>query len=396
MTKLGKRSVHPLLRLGAACAAMAMLAACANCPCNQKRDKAKMTRAGGNPYMANVQKSDFGKTKDGKNVELYTLTNVHGAVAKIMTYGAILTEVHMPDRNGKFGDVVLGFDNFAQYEAGHPFFGAIAGRVANRIAKGEFELDGQVYHLAINNGPNTLHGGKEGFDKKIWRAEPLINRDGPAVRLSYLSPDMEENFPGNLETTVTYTLTNANEIRIEYHATTDKDTILNLTNHSYFNLSAFRSPMILDDVLTLDADRYTPTDDTLIPTGEIRSVKGTPYDFTTPHRIGERIEAAGGYDTNFVINGQAGTLRRCARAEDPQSGRVMEVYTTQPGVQFYTANFLDGTLTGIGGNRYIKNAGFCLETQDFPDAIHHANFPSPVLKPGDIYSQTTVYKFSTK
>ena len=391
----GKPVVRCLLWMGVACATVGVLAGCA-CMCGKKKDGARMQQ-GPNPNMANITKSSFGKTTDGQETVLYTLTNSRGAVAKISDYGAILVELRMPDRDGHIADIVAGFDNVEQYQKSSPFFGATVGRVANRIAKGTFELDGKTYHTAINNGPNTLHGGNVGFDKKIWKAEPMLSSDGPSVRFTYVSPDMEENFPGTLNTTVTYTLRNDNALRIDYRATTDKPTILNLTNHSYFNLSAFQSPTILNEVLTLNADKYTPADDTLIPTGEIKSVRGTPYDFTTPHPIGQRIsQTDGGYDTNFVINGGGqGQMVHCAHVEDPQSGRVMDVSTTQPGVQLYTSNFVDGSLTGNGGHRYVKHGMFCLETQDFPDAINHPNFPSPILRPGQVYNQTTIFKFST-
>jgi aldose 1-epimerase len=385
-----------LLATWAVGVALAGLAGCCHCDGGPRGSSDTKPMTKGNPAMAGIQRSDWGKTRDGIPVDLYTLTNAHGAKIKVSTYGAILNQVIVPDRDGRLGDVALGFETLAEYQAGSPFFGATVGRVANRVAKGHFELNGQSYQLAINNGPNTLHGGNVGFDKKVWKAEPLMEGDEPAVRFNYVSPDGEENFPGTLNVTVTYTLTNDNAVRIEYHATTDKETIVNLTNHSYWNLSAFRSPTILDERLALFADRYTPADDTLIPTGQIVSVHGTPYDFTSPHVIGQRIEQVNGYDTNYVVNGSVGELRPCARAEDPTTGRVMEVSTTEPGVQLYTANFLDGTLTGIGGHQYVKHAGFCLEAQDFPDAINHPNFPSPILKPGQVYKQTTVYKFSTK
>ena len=348
-----------------------------------------------------IKQRDFGKTKDGEPVELYTLTNKNGMVAKLMTYGAILTELHVPDKGGKTADVVLGFDNLEQYLKGHPFFGAIAGRYANRIAKGEFTLDGKTYHLPINNGPNTLHGGTVGFDKHVWKAEPREDANGVSVAFSLRSPDGDQGFPGNLNATVTYTLTNDNALKIEYVATTDKDTVINLTNHSYFNLAGENSGTIDDHVMTINADRYTPVDDTQIPTGEIASVKGTVFDFTTPHRIGDRIEQVPGgppigYDHNFVLNSQGGALATCARAKDPKSGRVMEVLTTQPGVQFYTGNFLDGSLTGIGGTKYQKHDAFCLETQHYPDSPNHPEFPTTELKPGQTYHQVTVFKFSAE
>jgi aldose 1-epimerase len=342
---------------------------------------------------------DFGNTPDGTPVELYTLKNGK-MTAKVMTYGAILTELHVPDRNGKIADVVLGFDTLAGYLAGHPYFGATTGRVANRIAGGKFTLDGKEYILAVNNGPNSLHGGLKAFDKKVWKAEAVSGPSGPAVKFSYTSPDGEEGYPGNLAVTVTYTVTADNELKIDYTATTDKATPLNLTNHSYFNLGSPASGDILNHELTLEADQYTPSDDTLIPTGQLAPVKGTPLDFTAPKAIGSRFaELTGeprGYDHNYVLRGERKTPTLGARVYDPDSGRVLEMFTTEPGVQFYTANFLDGSLKGKGGVVYKKHQGFCLEAQHFPDSIHHPNFPSTVLKPGETYSQTTIYKFTTR
>jgi aldose 1-epimerase len=353
-----------------------------------------------------VTKRDFGKTGDGEPVELYTLTNNRGMVAKIMTYGAILTELHVPDKSGKSADVVLGFDNLGQYLKGHPFFGAIAGRYANRIAKGQFALDGQTYHLPINNGPNTLHGGTVGFDKHVWSARPIRTGDSAdaeavGVAFTLTSPDGDQGFPGTLTATVTYTITDDNALKIDYVATTDKDTVLNLTNHSYFNLAGENSGTIDDHVMTINADRYTPVDDTQIPTGQIAPVKGTVFDFTTPHRIGDRIEQVPGgppigYDHNYVVNSKGGSLASIARVKDPRSARVMEVLTTQPGVQFYTGNFLDGSLTGIGGTKYEKHDAFCLETQHYPDSPNHPDFPTTELKPGETYHQVTVFKFSAE
>jgi aldose 1-epimerase len=345
-----------------------------------------------------IQKSDFGKTADGTAVDLYTLTNDNGMKAKIITYGGIVTELHVPDRDGKLGDVVLGFDNLDGYLAGHPYFGALVGRYANRIAKGKFTLDGKEYTLATNNGPNSLHGGNVGFDKKVWKAEPEERADGAVLKLTYTSPDGEEDYPGTLTSTVTYTLTNQNELRIDYRATTDKATPINLTNHSYFNLGTAAAGDILGHELMLAADAYTPVDDTLIPTGEIRSVHGTPLDFTTPTRIGARIDQLpkiGGYDHNFVLRRGGRNLTLAARAYDPKSGRVLEMLTTQPGVQLYTSNFLDGKLKGKGGVAYGKHQAFCLESQHFPDSVHQPKFPTVILKPGETYEQTTVYKFST-
>lgn len=346
-----------------------------------------------------ISHKPFGKTPEGTAVEQYTLTNKNGMSAKIITYGGIITELNVPDKDGKIGNVVLGFDTLDGYLKGHPYFGAITGRVANRIAKAKFTLDGKEYTLAANNGPNTLHGGVKGFDKRVWTAEPLTDQQGPALRLSYLSPDGEEGFPGNLKTIVTYTVTNANELRIDYEATTDRATPLNLTNHSYFNLAGPASGDILDHVLQINSDRHTPSDETLIPTGEVRSVKETPLDFTKPTSIGGRINQIKadpvGYDHNFVLHNN-GKLELAARVHDPKTGRVMEVLTNEPGIQLYTSNFLDGTIKGAGGVVYRKHQAFCLETQHFPDSIHHADFPDSVVRPGKVYKSTTVYRFKGK
>jgi aldose 1-epimerase len=358
---------------------------------------ATMTSALGDAAKAGVEKAEFGKMPDGTTVDIYTLTNTHGMVAKVMTLGATMTELHVPDKNGAMGDVVLGFDNLDQYVKGCPYFGATVGRVANRIAKGKFTLDGKEYTLAVNNGPNHLHGGIKGFDKVVWKAEPVKSSDGPSVKFSYLSPDGEEGYPGNLNVTVVYTLTNKNGVRIDYTATTDKDTPVNLTNHTYFNLAGKGS--VLDHVMMLNADRYTPVDDNLIPTGELKSVKGTPMDFTTPHAIGDHMKEVpgepNGYDHNFVINGGGHSFALAARVSEPTTGRILEMHTTEPGVQFYTGNFLDGTLTGKEGVVYEIHTAFCLEAQHFPDSVNHPLFPSIILKPGKTYHQRTEYDFST-
>ncbi len=348
-----------------------------------------------------INRSNFGKTHEGEQVDLYTLTNSKGMTVKIMTYGAIVTEIHVPDKSGKSADVVLGFNNLEQYLAGHPFFGAIAGRYANRIAKGKFTLDGNGYSLAINNGPNSLHGGTKGFDKVVWKTGSMTTADGLSVKLTYVSKDGEEGYPGTLTNSVTYTLTDKSELKIAYESTTDKSTVLNLTNHSYFNLAGENSGTILDAIVTINADQFTPVDATSIPTGELKDVKGTPMDFTTPHAIGERFAQVpgatpGGYDHNYVINGGGGKLTMAAKVKDPKSGRTMEVWTTQPGVQLYTGNFLDGKTAGIGGKKYEKNDALCLETQHFPDSPNHPAFPSTVLRPGDKYQQLTVYKFAAE
>ncbi|HEY7117917.1 MAG TPA: aldose epimerase family protein [Tepidisphaeraceae bacterium] len=388
------------------CGALAMsaLSACS--------DKDKENRSGGvarttasagsGDRKMSIQKSDFGKTKDGEAVEQYALTNKNGVVAKIITYGATLTEVWTPDKSGNKADVVLGFDNIKDYQDKSPFFGATTGRIANRIAKGKFTIEGKPYQVATNNGPNHLHGGPKGFDKQIWTAEPSESAAGPSVRFTYVSPDMDQGFPGKLTTHVTYTLTNDDELRIDYQATTDKTTIVNLTNHSYFNLHGSGSGKdILDHVVMINADRYTPVDDTLIPTGELAPVKGTIYDFTSPKAISKDIEktpgSPNGYDHNFVLNGAAGQMKLCARVSDPDTGRTLEVRTDQPGVQLYTGNFLDGTIkSGIGGKPYVKHYAFCLETQHFPDSVNHPSFPTTELKPGQTFTSTTLYKFGTK
>jgi aldose 1-epimerase len=304
------------------------------------------------------------------------------------------------DRDGKLDDVVLGFDNLKDYLAGHPMYGATVGRVANRIAKGKFTLDGKEYKLAVNSGPNAIHGGRKGFDKVVWKAEALPKADGVAVQFNYRSRDGEEGYPGNLSTTVTYTLTNDNELKITYAATTDKATPVNLTNHSYFNLAGAADGDVLGHELMLAADQYTPADNTMIPTGETKSVRGTPLDFTTPTPIGTRIAQLkpnpGGYDHNYLVRGGGKSLTLAARVYEPKTGRVMEMFTTEPAVQLYTANFLDSKRKGKNGVAYGKHHGFCLEAQHFPDSVNHANFPSIILRPGETYTQTTVYKFSTK
>lgn len=342
---------------------------------------------------------EFGKLPSGEAVELYTLTNAKGVEADISTYGGVVVSLKVPGRSGALGDIVLGFDDFNGYLKPPPYFGAIVGRYGNRIAHAQFTLDGVVYKLAKNDGDNTLHGGNRGFDKVLWKAKP---EGGQSLELTYLSKDGEEGYPGNLSVTVVYTLTDNNELKIDYTATTDKDTVLNLTNHSYFNLAGAGEGDILGHQVTINADRFTPVDKGLIPTGELRSVAGTPFDFRQPHAIGERINAndeqivlGGGYDHNFVLNRTGDGLSLAARVTDPKSGRVLEVLTTEPAVQFYTGNFLDGTIRGKGGKVYGRRSAFCLETQHYPDSPNHPDFPSTVLKPGAQYHTTTVYRFST-
>ncbi|MDR3718786.1 MAG: galactose mutarotase [Bryobacteraceae bacterium] len=354
------------------------------------------------PMSSSITKASFGQTADGAPVDLYTLKNAAGMEVAVTTFGGRVVTLKAPGRDGKFTDVVLGFDNLQGYLGVHPYFGAIVGRYGNRIAKGQFKLDGKTYKLAVNDGANSLHGGIKGFDKVVWTGREVPGGD-PSVELTYLSKDGEEGYPGNLTQKVTYTLTAANELRIDYSATTDKDTVVNVTNHSYFNLAGQGKGDILGHVLQLNASKMTPVDAGLIPTGELKSVEGTPFDFRQPTVIGARIGAddeqikrGGGYDHNFVVDGEPGTLRLAARVTEPTSGRVLEVSTTEPGVQFYTGNFLDGKVQGKGGVAYAKRTGFCLETQHFPDSPNHPAFPTTTLKPGAEYKSTTVFKFSVQ
>ncbi len=355
------------------------------------------------PLAAAVKKQPFGKTADGTPVDLYVLTNKNGVEAAVATYGGVVVTLRVPDRSGKLGDVVLGFDNLDGYLKQNPFFGSIVGRYGNRIARGRFALNGVTYTLARNNGENHLHGGIRGFDKMVWKAKESSAGGASGVELTYTSKDGEEGYPGNLSVRVLYTLTENNELKIDYWATTDKDTVVNLTNHSYFNLAGPGEGAILDHRLRLNADRFTPVDAGLIPTGELRGVKGTPFDFQTPMAIGARIDHhdeqvkfGRGYDHNFVLNGGGGKLALAAEVTEPKTGRVMEVWTTEPGVQFYTGNFLDGSIRGKGGKAYGRRHGFCLETQHFPDSPNQPSFPSTVLKPGAQYRTTTVFKFSAR
>jgi len=345
-------------------------------------------------------KQSFGTTTDGHPVDRYTLKNQHGMEADIITRGAVVTRLLVPDKAGKPGDVVLGFDTLDGYLKENPYFGAIVGRYGNRIAKGRFTLNDKSYTLATNNGPNSLHGGLKGFDKQLWTARPVTSGDGQAVELTYVSKDGEEGYPGTLTAKVTYTLTNENALRMQYDITTDKDTVANITNHSYFNLAGQGTGDILSHEIMLNADRFTPVDATLIPTGELRPVQGTPFDFRKPMAIGSRINDSDeqikfgkGYDHNFVVNGEMGTLRQAARVTEKTSGRVMDVYTTEPGVQFYTGNFLDGTLKGKGGKVYAFRNGLCLETQHFPNSPNTPSFPTTVIKAGEHYKSQTEYRF---
>ena len=370
-------------RMLALCAGAALLAGCAG----------PVTPQNGIP------KEPFGVTPDGQGVDLYTLRNNNGVEARIMTYGGIVVSLKVPDKNRHMDDVVLGYDNLDSYVKNSPYFGAMIGRYGNRIARGHFKLDGTTYTLATNNYPNALHGGLKGFDKRVWTASTLESADGQQLILSYLSKDGEEGYPGNLQVTATYTLMGDNALRLEYRAETDKDTVLNLTQHSYFNLAGKGD--ILNHQVEILADRFTPVDATLIPTGELRPVEKTPFDFRKPTAIGARIgqedeqlKFGGGYDHNWVINKKFGKLGLMAKVFSPESGRVLEVLSTEPGLQFYTGNFLDGTITGKDGWVYKRRAAFCMEPQHFPDSPNKPDFPSVELKPGQVYHNTIIFRFA--
>jgi aldose 1-epimerase len=349
-----------------------------------------------------IDKEPFGQLADGTAIDRYRLTNANGMEVEFITYGGTVTAIRTPDRNGKLANVVLGFAKLEDYEAKNPYFGSIVGRYANRIANARFDLEGVTYQLVANNGPNALHGGEVGFDKRVWTAKETASPDGLAVVLSYRSLDGEEGYPGNLDVQVTYTLTDADEFRIDYQATTDKPTVVNLTSHSYFNLAGEGSGSIEGHELMLNASAYTPVDATLIPTGTLDKVAGTPFDFTQPTLLGARLRdgheqlvRGQGYDHNFVLDKPApGAMSLAARVHEPTSGRMMEIYTTEPGIQLYTGNFLDGTLLGPAGKTYRQGDGFCLETQHFPDSPNKPSFPSTLLKPGETFRSTTMHRFS--
>jgi aldose 1-epimerase len=342
----------------------------------------------------------FGSLADGRPADLLVLRNSRGMQASISSYGGIITSLTVPDRRGELADVVLGFDRLDGYLAGHPYFGAIIGRYANRIGKGSFTLDGETSVLARNDGENHLHGGVAGFDKALWKARPVATPEGPEVELDYSSADGEEGYPGRLDATVTYCLTHDNELRVRYHATTSRPTHVNLSSHSYFNLAGPESSDVSDHILTIHADRFTPVGRGLIPTGELRGVDGTPMDFRTPVAIGARIDRedeqlrlGSGYDHNWVLSSTGSQLSLAAEVLEPTSGRLMQVLTTEPGVQFYTGNFLDGSSVGKKGKVYGRRCAFCLETQHFPDSPNHPEFPTTVLRPGEVYETTTIYRF---
>lgn len=351
-----------------------------------------------------ITATSFGKTADGQNVQIYTLRNRNGMEARITNYGGIVVSLTAPDRDHKFADVALGYNTLDDYmNPPFPYFGAIIGRYGNRIAKGRFTLNGVEYKLAVNNGENHLHGGLKGFDRVIWGAQQRNTAAGPALLLNYVSKDGEEGYPGNLRVTVLYTLTHKNELKIDYTASSDKDTVTNLTHHSYFNLAGEGNGDILDHRVVIRASRFVPTDAGSIPTGELKNVAGTPFDFLSAHTIGERINQddqqlkfGNGYDHTWVINGRMGVLRQAASVYEPTTGRVMEVWTTEPGVQFYTGNFLDGSRPGKSGKPYQRRTGFCLETQHYPDSPNRPNFPTTTLRKGAVYRSTTIYRFSAR
>ena len=362
--------------------------------CSKTKNQEKM--------ISTISKEDFGQTGDGQKVDLYTLTNANGMTVNITNYGGIITKLTAPDKKGEWADVVLGFDSLPPYLAGHPYFGALVGRYGNRIAKGKFKLNGQEYTLAINNGPNALHGGTKGFDKVVWKATEVKKDSTVGLQLEYTSKDMEEGYPGNLNVKIVYTLDNDNALSIDYTATTDKATVINLTNHSYFNLSGLKRD-ILDHEVSIASDSIVPVDANLIPTGKLRAVEGTPFDFRKSTKINagvnktedEQIKNGGGYDHCWVLKRTDKGLMHFATVKDPESGRIMEVFTTEPAVQFYTGNFLDGTLKGKNAT-YVKRFGLCLETEHYPDSPNQPQFPSTELKPGDTYHTTTKYRFSAK
>lgn len=366
--------------------------------CNNSSEEKKDTPVTETTPKTGITRSDFGNV-DNKPVYLYTLTNAKGDQVKITNYGGIVTSWVSPDKKGNRTSIVLGFDSLRNYLAGHPYFGALVGRYGNRIAKGKFKIGDNTYTLATNNGANHLHGGIKGFDKQVWDAT-VANDAVPELSLSYTSKDMEEGYPGNLKVNVTYTLTDDDGLQIEYNAETDKPTVLNLTNHSYFNLTGDPSNTILDHKMMINANYYTPVDTGLITTGELKAVKGTPFDFNTPEKIGSRIAQVGGnpggYDHNFVLNRTDSSLQLAVTVTDSVSGRKLQVFTTQPGVQFYTGNFLDGSIKGSDGKPFNKNCAFCLETQHFPDSPNQPKFPTTLLKPGEKYHSVTMYKLSVE
>jgi aldose 1-epimerase len=391
----GERKMKEKFRIGFVFSAIAVILFMLGC--KEKTETAEKSTETKEQAKMSITKEPFGKMPDGKQVDLYTLTNANGIRARISSYGAILVSLQLPDREGNLADVALGFDTLDGYFTDHPYFGVTVGRYGNRIGGAKFTLNGVEYKLAANNGPNHLHGGIKGFDKVLWEAGQIQTSDEVGVKLTYMSKDGEEGYPGNLACVVTYTLNDDNELKISYEAITDKTTVVNLTNHTYWNLAGQGNGDILSHELMINADKYTPVDEELIPTGEIKIVKDSPMDFTKPIPIGSRIDQVpGGYDHNYVLNRTGQGLSLCARVYEPTSGRVLEIHTVEPGVQFYSGNFLDGTITGKAGKVYKKHYGFCLETQHFPDSPNKPEFPSVVLEPGQKYETVTVHRFYTK
>lgn len=398
MINLNKQGKMKTLLFSTVILALSAMLGCQSNSTNESQNKPKEMKA-------SISKSAWGTMPDGKAIDLYTLTNKNGLEAKITNYGGIVVSLKTPDKNGKMEDIVLGFDSLDEYVKSSPYFGCIVGRYGNRIAKGQFELQGKVYHLAKNDGENHLHGGIKGFDKVVWEAVPDTSKGEAALNLTYVSPDGEEGYPGNLEVRVVYTLTNQDELKITYFATTDKQTPVNLTHHGYFNLTGGAKRDVLSHKLSINASGFMAVDSGLIPNGELRALNGSPFNFKTPKAIGDDINfndpqllVAKGYDHSWVLNPHkpGGNPELAATLLEPESGRYMEVWTTEPGIQFYSGNFLDGTLKGKGGVVYNQRWGLCLETQHFPDSPNHLNFPSTILVPGDNYSTTTIYKFSVK
>ena len=402
-------TLRPLGAIGAVALCLGIGVACAksDTPADTTRPSAKVPDVTildsiTAPSGARITRAPFGTLPTGEQVHAFTLTNAHGLEMRVLDYGGIIVSLRTPDRTGQLADIVLGFDDLQGYVKSSPYFGAIAGRYANRIAKGRFTLDGTTYKLAVNNGPNALHGGLKGFDKVVWQAEPSTDSSGVRLVLRYTSADGEEGYPGTLRTTVRYTLSDSNQLVVDYEATTDKPTPVNLTQHTYFNLAGEGSGTVLGHVVTIDADRYVPIDSTSIPTGDLPSVGGTPFDFRKPMPIGARIDQpdpqlknGNGYDHTFVLNrpqGRSG-LVHAAHVTEPTSGRTLDVSTTEPGVQFYTGNFLDGKVVGKNGHAYPRRGGFCLETHHFPDSPNQPQFPSTILRPGDTYRSRTVFAF---
>ncbi|MFL1013421.1 aldose epimerase family protein [Flavisericum labens] len=373
-----------------------------NCK-NNKKEKLTETMEVPAEEKSTITKSEYGKMPDSTTVEAYVLKNANGVEMNVITFGGRITSLKVPNKNGDFENVILGFDNLEDYLEDNPFFGALIGRFGNRIANGKFSLNGEEYTLATNDGPNHLHGGVDGYDRVVWNAEAIEDDKNPGLKLTYLSKDGEEGYPGNLNITVVYTLTEDNTLEVDYKATTDKATVINLTQHAYFNLTGDFNNDILGHEVVINADAFLPVDGTLIPTGEIRKVEGTPFDFTSPKIVGQEInsennqlELGKGYDHCWVLNGEKGSMRMAASAYDKNSGRFMEIYSTEPAIQFYTGNFLDGTLPNPAGGTYAHRTGFCLETQHYPDSPNQEEFPSVVLNPGETYSTKTSFRFSVK